>query len=80
MIQPRPGFGPDSAMAWRASFPRSRLPASIEFSIKLVCVWARFSRLNTFFVPLRPQLCSSTCFHKLIARTGRFCLKEEPGM
>ncbi len=26
------------SMAWRASFPRSRLPASIEFSIKLVCV------------------------------------------
>jgi hypothetical protein len=24
-------------MAWRASFPRSRLPASVEFSIKLVC-------------------------------------------
>ncbi len=26
------------SMAWRAPFPRRRLPASIEFSIKLVCV------------------------------------------
>ena len=26
-------------MAWRASFPQSRLPASVEFSIKLACVW-----------------------------------------
>jgi hypothetical protein len=27
-----------STMAWRAPFPQSRLPASVELSIKLVCV------------------------------------------
>ena len=49
-----------TSMAWRTPFPPSRMPASIETSIKLVCVLADRAA-GTDKSAVHVSMCAGTC-------------------